>query len=145
VDSITVADWTPDELSAFVAAEWPIHDEPLGIRWEARDVLLVARSGGQAIGAARGMLVGGVGELKQLLVKKGRDRRGVGSRLLLEFEDRCRTAGCHKIRLETAEYQARPFYERHGYSCLTTFENDRFGKAVFVMAKELACELQRPR
>ena len=145
MESVVVTDWNVADLSAFLAAAWPLYDEPRGIRWEARDVFLVARSGEEPIGAARGVIVGGLGELKQLLVKKGRDRRGVGSRLLLEFEDRCRTAGCHKIRLETAEYQARPLYERHGYSCLTTFENDRFGKAVFVMAKELACELQRPR
>jgi GNAT superfamily N-acetyltransferase len=137
VESIIVADWNDADLTAFMATEWPRHDEPRGIRWEARDVLLVARSDEAPIGAARGVIVGGLGELKQLLVKKGRDRRGVGSRLLLEFEARCRAAGCHKIRLDTAEYQARPFYERHGYACVATLANDRFGKAVFIMEKHL--------
>jgi hypothetical protein len=47
-------------------------------------------------------------------------------------------AARHKIRLDTAEYQARPFYERHGYACVATLANDRFGKALFIMEKRLA-------
>jgi GNAT superfamily N-acetyltransferase len=134
---VTVSDWNPTELEAFMAFEWPPHDTPLGIRWDAREVLLVAKAGDEALGAARGVLVGGVGELKQLLVKKAQARAGVGSSLMTEFERRCRTAGCHKLRLETADYQARPFYERHGFVCAATLENDRFGRALFVMEKML--------
>jgi len=55
----------------------------------------------------------------------------------LSIEARCRRLNCHKIRLETADYQARPFYERHGFSVAATLTNDRFGRSVFVMEKRL--------
>jgi len=134
---IDVSDWTAAEAAAFLASEWPRYDAPLGIRWDVRDVVLVANHAEQPIGVARGMIVGGLGELKQLLVKKERAHAGVGSRLLLEFEARCRALGCHKLRLETAEYQARPFYEKHGFAVAATLTNDRFAKDWFVMEKRL--------
>jgi hypothetical protein len=49
----------------------------------------------------------------------------------------CRRLGCHEIRLETARYQARPFYERHGFAVAATLTNDRFGRSWFVMEKKL--------
>ena len=137
--ALHVEDFTQGEAEAFFAAEWPLHDELLGIRWDARDIVLVAR-GDEPIGVARGVVVGGVGELKQLLVKKQHARRGVGSLLLLAFEARCRTGGCHKLRLETGDYQARPFYERHGFTVTAALHDDRFHHDWFVMEKRLAAE-----
>jgi GNAT superfamily N-acetyltransferase len=134
---IAVTDWTIAEAVAFMAIEWPPHDADLGIRWDIRDVVLVAKDAEQPIGVARGVIVGGLGELKQLLVKKERAHAGVGSRLLQEFEGRCRALGCHKLRLETADYQARPFYERHGFAVAATLTNDRFARDWFVMEKRL--------
>lgn len=135
--AIHISDWTLADATAFVGAEWPPHDAHLGIRWEIRDVVLVAKDGEEPIGVARGMVAGGVGELKHLLVKKGRVHAGVGSRLLLEFEARCRALGCHKLRLETADYQARPFYERHGFVVAATLTSDRFSRDWFIMEKRL--------
>lgn len=134
---LVIADWNTTDTDAFMATEWPRHDVDLGIHWDAHDVLLVANLGDEPVGAARGVIVGGLGELKQILVKKELALRGVGSRLLVEFEMRCRAAGCHKLRLVTAEYQARPFYERHGFTVAATLTNDRFGRDWFVMEKRL--------
>ncbi|HEX3594915.1 MAG TPA: GNAT family N-acetyltransferase [Polyangiaceae bacterium] len=137
MNTVNVSDWNVAEIEAFMTREWPPHDAPFGIHWELCDILLVARRNEEALGAARGWVAGGVGELKQLLVKKGQDRAGVGSLLMKEFESRCRAMGSHKLRLDTAEYQARPFYERHGFACVATLENDRFGKALFIMEKRV--------
>jgi GNAT superfamily N-acetyltransferase len=135
---VDITDWTVAEATAFATIEWPRHDTHLGIRWELREVVLVAKDADQPIGVARGVVVGGLGELKHLLVKKDRVHSGVGSRLLQEFETRCRALGCHKLRLETADYQARPFYEKHGFVVAATLTNDRFGRNWFVMEKNLA-------
>jgi len=135
---VVIGDWTQDEASAFIDREWPPHDAHLGHVWNPQELVLCARSGGEAVGVARGVANGGVGELKHLLVRKDRAHGGIGSRLLLEFEARCRALGCHKLRLETAEWQARPFYERHGFVVAAVLANDRFGKQWFVMEKQLA-------
>jgi GNAT superfamily N-acetyltransferase len=135
--AVVVSDWSEREASAFMDAEWPAHDAALGIRWESHDIVLVAKMDGEAVGAARGVVVGGLGSLNQILVKKERAHAGIGSSLLLEFERRCRVLACHKLRLETGDYQARPFYERHGFVLAATLRNDRFGRDFFIMEKAL--------
>ena len=135
--SLEIGDWTEPEAAAFMDAEWPAHEAPLGLVWEGHTITLLGRTGDTPVGAARGSVGGGVGILGQLLVKKDVARSGIGSQLLREFEARCRRLKCHKIRLETADYQARPFYERHGFSVVATRTNDRFGRSCFVMEKKL--------
>jgi ribosomal protein S18 acetylase RimI-like enzyme len=134
---IVVVDSTTSDVDEFMAREWPPHDAALGLVWDEQAIMLVAQAEGATLGAARGHVVGGLGTLKQLLVKKGFDRQGIGSILLDAFETRCRAARCHKIRLETADYQARGFYERHGFTLAVTLTNDRFGRGVHIMEKRL--------
>ena len=132
---LEISEWSQAEATAFMDQEWPLHPTPPGVVWASFAIVLVARRD-VAIGTAVGVAVGGVGELKQLLVRRGDDRGGgVGSALLREFERRCRDRGCHKLRLETADYQARPFYERHGFTLAATLSNDRFGRTWYVMEK----------
>lgn len=133
----TISDFTQAAADAFMATEWPPHDEPRGLRWTSSDVVLKCQLDDRVVGAARGVAAGGVGELKQLLVTKDQIHAGIGSKLLAEFEARCRALGCHKLRLETADYQARPFYERHGFVVGATLTDDRFHRSWFVMEKRL--------
>ncbi|MBV9773361.1 MAG: GNAT family N-acetyltransferase, partial [Gemmatimonadetes bacterium] len=48
---------------------------------------------------------------------------GWGSRLLRAAEDFARENGCRAVYLDTLEYQARPFYERHGYELFGVLED----------------------
>jgi GNAT superfamily N-acetyltransferase len=134
---LVVTDGTISEAAEFMAREWPRHDVEVGIRWSSLDLVLGGKLAEETVGVAQGVVIGGVGELKQILVKKDLGRRGLGSRLLAEFEARCRSLHCHKLRLETADYQARPFYERHGFEVVVTLTNDRFNRDWFVMEKRL--------
>jgi GNAT superfamily N-acetyltransferase len=134
---LTISDWTAAAAAAFMAVEWPPHTASIGVEWSPQEIVLVG-TWGVPVGVACGVVIGGLGELKQLLVKADHARAGVGSRLLEEFERRCTTLGCHKLRLETADYQARPFYERHGFTVVATLTEDRFGRDWFVMEKRLA-------
>ena len=104
---IEIVDWTNAEVEAFMARAWPPHNTPLGIEWVPQAVVLVARASGP-IGVARGVIVGGVGELKELLVEREHAKRSVGSRLLAEFESRCRAAGCHKLRARDGRLPGAP-------------------------------------
>lgn len=134
--SIRVANASVAECEALMD-HWSEHDQPPDVVWSPVDVRLAAWDGETVVGAAVGTIVGGVGELKQLLVRKAHARAGAGSQLLQSFEAHCRQAGCHKLRLETAEYQARPFYEQHRFTVVATLPQDRFGYTWFVMAKAI--------
>jgi ribosomal protein S18 acetylase RimI-like enzyme len=77
-----------------------------------------ARPGGQVVGGAVGRTWGRCCELLQLWVEQDCRSRGVGSRLLRQFEDRARSRGCNVFYLTTLSFQAPEFYRRHGYATL---------------------------
>mgnify|MGYP001209482998 CR=1 FL=1 len=63
--------------------------------------------------------------------------RGVGSRLLQAAEAEAVARGCRKALLDTYDFQARPFYERHGYRVFAEFDGFARGHKSFFMAKDL--------
>jgi GNAT superfamily N-acetyltransferase len=62
---------------------------------------------------------------------------GLGHRLLSTAEGLARAQGCRHARLNTFEFEAREFYEQHGY--VVRFKTDDFpeGHTQFHMTKEL--------
>ena len=67
------------------------------------------------------------------------DRRGsgLGSQLLAEAERSALERGCIGARLETWDFQARPFYERHGYTVFGALDDYPPGVTEYHMAKRL--------
>ncbi|MCR4404556.1 MAG: GNAT family N-acetyltransferase [Candidatus Acetothermia bacterium] len=126
-----------EELEGFAAKEWQRYNAEVGVTWDSRRYYLLAEVGGLPVGLAAFHLVGGVGHLDQLLVAKECRGRGLGSRLLREFERLCRAEGCHKLTLETAEYQARAFYERHGFKVACALRDNKFHYDWHLMEKGL--------
>src|SRR5215216_3868788 len=92
-----------------------------------------------------GCIVGGLlGEIRwrwlyveKLWVAKAARRQGYGSELLQAAESHARTFACEGVHLDTFEYQARPFYEKHGYALFGTLEGHPPGYRQFYLAKRL--------
>jgi GNAT superfamily N-acetyltransferase len=70
-------------------------------------------------GGIRGGLVGFLAwqwlSVEVLWVDESLRGQGYGSSILDRAEGLARDAGCVGAKLDTYEFQARPFYERHGY------------------------------
>jgi GNAT superfamily N-acetyltransferase len=66
-----------------------------------------------------------------------RRHQGLGSRLLRTVEEEAITRGCGRAHLDTFSYQARPFYERHGYRLFATLEDYPPGHQRFFLRKDL--------
>lgn len=81
----------------------------------------------------------GRGVLKVALLWVAEELRGqgVGSRLLLAAEAEAIARGCRKALLDTYDFQARPFYESHGYKVFGEFDGFARGHKSFFMAKDL--------
>ena len=62
---------------------------------------------------------------------------GYGGALLAEAESVGREAGCVAVRLDTYEFQARPFYERHGYTVYGELEGYPAGTRTYLLTKSL--------
>ncbi|MCW5747189.1 MAG: GNAT family N-acetyltransferase [Alphaproteobacteria bacterium] len=65
-------------------------------------------------------------------------RSGVGSRLLAEAERHAERLGCHGVWLDTFAWQARPFYEKHGYQVFGRLPDYPTGHARWFLMKRLA-------
>ncbi len=63
--------------------------------------------------------------------------RGLGSELLATLEGAAVERGCLHAHLDTFSYQARPFYERHGYRLFATLDDYPPGHQRFYLRKTL--------
>lgn len=123
-------------LDAFAERVWNRYHEgeghDLDVDWSSRPVKLLAWREGAVVGLARGRISAGIGHLSELLVDPSYRGLGIGTKLLTDFEIRCRQAGCHKLSVHTeADGPARPWYEARGWSLEASFKRDK-GRLDFV-------------
>ncbi len=62
---------------------------------------------------------------------------GLGSALLRRIEEHAVQSGCANAHLDTFSYQARPFYERHGYTLFASLDDYPTGHQRFFLRKVL--------
>jgi aminoglycoside 6'-N-acetyltransferase I len=67
-------------------------------------------------------------------------RQGLGRRLLRAAEAAARARGCTHAYLDTFDFQARPFYEREGYTLFGTQEGYPPGHRKFYLCKSLGAD-----
>lgn len=124
--------------AAALDAGWP-DDE--------RRLVLVARA---EEGRLAGKVVGGVvGESRWggchvdiLWVHEALRSGGLGTRLLRAAEAEAQARSCSVIFLETMQFQARPFYEKLGYSLDWTMQAARGELTVFGLSKRLPAQAE---
>ncbi len=94
-----------------------------------------------AMGEIRGGLVGEICwnwmEVKILMVDEDLRGGGHGTRLLQEAERIATGRGCDFIKLDTLSFQAKGFYEKHGYDVFGTLDNVGRDHRHFYMKKDL--------
>lgn len=130
----------PKENQEFLDSEWEqIDHEIFGKPYRKERFDLVAKENDNIVGIARGYVLGGVAVLSQLMVEKSlRKQRGIGSRLLKDFEEVAQAKNASKIRLFTSEkHNVISFYEKHGYHISATLNKDLFGAKWFFFEKFL--------
>ena len=60
--------------------------------------------------------------IKWLWIDEAYRRNGNGRKLMAAAEEEGRRRGCTAVWLDTFEFQARPFYEKLGYSSFGTLD-----------------------
>lgn len=92
-------------------------------------------------GAIRGGLVGYLAwrwlSIDLLWVDESLRGQGYGAALLTEAERTARAAGCVAARVDTYEFQARPFYEHYGYRVYGELEGYPAGTRQYYLTKTL--------
>jgi GNAT superfamily N-acetyltransferase len=119
------------------------HNRPYLGEGAFRRLAVVARAGGRLLGGVAGETNRGVLYVNLLWVAEGERGRGLGSRLLAAAEAEAAARGCRAAWLDTYDFQARPFYERHGYAAFGTLDGFPGGHRRFFMAKHFAQDAGR--
>jgi GNAT superfamily N-acetyltransferase len=99
-----------------------------------------------AVRDAKGKLLGGVTAkiyrdslyVDDLFLDDAVRSQGIGTRLMDLAEAKAREAGCAFAYLDTMEWQARPFYEKRGYTVIYEFSYEGGKHRSFCMRKDFS-------
>lgn len=104
------------KIDEFNHAHWEIKEKiPLAIQVKSETGELLAGAAGKTFGLW--LLI------DTLWVSEALRGQNMGSKILQAFELAARERGCQFALLDTLNFQARPFYEKHGYKVEWTQEN----------------------
>jgi len=111
------------------------HAEPVNYR----PLYLFVRDGaGALVGGLLGATYWGWLYVDILWLAGAARGQGYGSQLLEQTEREALARGCHGAHLDTMDFQALPFYERHGYSVYGTLDDLPRGHTRYFLRKVLA-------
>ena len=105
--------------------------------WYPVGFFLKSRSG-EWLGGLLGNIWGGWLHVTHLWVAAPARHSGNGTRLLRAAEQYAVERGCFAATLETASFEARPFYEKLGYEVFAALEDYPPGHTKFYLRKQLA-------
>jgi GNAT superfamily N-acetyltransferase len=89
------------------------------------------------VGGAIGRTWGECAELQQLWVQPELRRRGIGARLLRDFQQAAAARGARRIYLDTFSFQAPAFYAGQGWRVVLEIAGFADGIRKFTMLKDL--------
>jgi len=103
-----------------------------------RAVQVFIRDGeNRVVGGVIGHAFGGWLYVSLLWVEESLRNKGNGTRLLKMIESEAVKLGCKYAHLDTYSFEARPFYEKHGYTLFATLDNYPEGHRKHFLKKTL--------
>ncbi|MGE0525768.1 MAG: GNAT family N-acetyltransferase [Bdellovibrionales bacterium] len=103
-------DFFENRIEEFNNARWEIKKKrPVAVCVKAQEGVIIAGAAGKTFG--KWLLI------DNLWVAEHMRGSGLGSRVLKAMEASAKERGCEFVLLDTLNFQARPFYEKHGYEC----------------------------
>ena len=118
------------KISEFNWAQWEVSERlPLAVQ--------IKDDAGQVIAGAAGRTFGNWLMLNTLWVSESHRGKDIGSTLLDAMEGAARARGCQSCLLDTLNFQAMPFYQKHGYQTQWVQENYPKTGCRYYMVKQL--------
>jgi GNAT superfamily N-acetyltransferase len=91
----------------------------------------------QVVGGVIGYVYAGWLHIDFLWIEESFRNKGNGTKLLKMIENEAVKCGCKYVDLDTFSFQARPFYEKHGYTLFATLDNYPEGHSKHFLKKRL--------
>lgn len=129
---------TAAEEAAIRAALRDANAAATGLPRDSRPLALPLRdAAGAVVGGLWGRTAWSWLYIENLAVPADQRGRGLGARLLAAAEAEAVARGCVGARLDTYSFQARPFYERHGYALVGEIADCPPGHTRYSLARRL--------
>ena len=136
--TITLHETAPEAtIAEIIAAVRTFNHETSGLPRGRAFTVEVRDEAGALAGGLAGNLWGNAFHLSALWLREDLRRAGHGSELVRRAEAFARAQGATVAHVETLSFQARPFYEKHGYRVFGTIEEMAPGIAYFFLSKRL--------
>jgi len=131
------ADCIHQQIKAFNDAVSPYHREArqTGVQ---KIAAFVRDFDGQLAGGLVAQIYWGWLYLDNLWLRAGLRGRGYGSRLMGIVENEAKTRGCTCAFVETFSFQARDFYEKHGFYIVGRLDDYPPGSTFYWMRKDFS-------
>lgn len=91
----------------------------------------------KVVGGAMGSVFGGWLYIPLMWVEESLRNRGYGTKLLEMMEKEVVKLGCRHAHVDTYSFEARPFYEKNGYTVFASLENYPEGHSKHFLKKKL--------
>lgn len=126
----SLLDFLDNKINEFNIDNWEVKKQkPLAVQ--------ISNDTGETIAGAAGRTFGNWFLLDNLWVSECLRGQDVGSQLLKNIESAARDRGCNQALLDTLNFQAMPFYKKHGYTIKWTQEGYPRTGCKYFMTKEL--------
>jgi ribosomal protein S18 acetylase RimI-like enzyme len=130
VHTFEFAELAKQKIAEFNALHWDASlRQQLGLKLD--------NGKGELVAALAGRTFGHWFYLESLWLDNSLRGQGIGSKLLAEAERIAIERGCRYVILDTLDFQARPFYQRHGYEVQWTQQQYPFSGCKYFMTKTL--------
>ena len=91
----------------------------------------------KVVGGAIGSVFGGWLYISLMWIEDSLRNRGYGTKLLEMMENEAVKLGCRHAHVDTYSFEARPFYEKNGYTVFALLENYPEGHSKHFLKKKL--------
>ncbi|HEX4924822.1 MAG TPA: GNAT family N-acetyltransferase [Bdellovibrionales bacterium] len=130
--------WDSEEAKTILNNLRAYNMEKTGITEPPRDLTVTLKDGeGRMAGGLTGHTAWGWLFVKLFWVSETHRGQGLGTRLLEAAEREARARGCEHVWLDTFSFQARGFYEKHGYRIFGTLDDYPRGHRRHFLHKKL--------
>jgi GNAT superfamily N-acetyltransferase len=140
-DLIVTENPLPADVDAIFAVIRACNDAHIDVWRPQRLGIFVRDEQNRFVGGIYLVLARGWMYLDGLAVVERARQQKLGSQLLNAAEKEARQRDCHHAWLETYSFQARPFYEQHGYQVFGILYDHPIGHQRYFMQKSLSLEI----
>jgi GNAT superfamily N-acetyltransferase len=125
-----LTDYLDQKIAEFNWANWEVNErKPLAVQIKNEQGDVIAGGGARTFGDW--LLI------NTLWVSDELRGKNIGSKILKELETAAKNRGCSKCLLDTLNFQAMPFYEKHGYTTQWVQEGYPKTGCKYFMVKQL--------